>query len=67
MVDVVLFEGDGIGPEITKEVTRIIAATGVEINYHPYLLGSRAYDELGVLIPDDAVEGVTKYNLALKV
>lgn len=66
MVDVVLFEGDGIGPEITKEVIRIIAATGVEINYHPYLLGSRAYDELGVLIPDEAIEAVKKYKVALK-
>lgn len=66
MVDVVLFEGDGIGPEITKEVTRIIARTGVEINYHPYLLGSRAYDELGVLIPDEAIEAVKKYKVALK-
>ena len=66
MVDVVLFEGDGIGPEITKEVVRIIAKTGVEINYHPYLLGSRAYDELGVLIPDEAIEAIKKYKVALK-
>ena len=66
MYDVVLFEGDGIGPEITKEVVRIIEATGVKINYHPYLLGENAYNKLGVLLPDEAIEAVKKYKVALK-
>lgn len=66
MEDIVLFEGDGIGPEITKEVVRIIAKTGLNFNYHPYLIGQRAYDEYGVLIPDEAILALKKYKVALK-
>lgn len=66
MEDIVLFEGDGIGPEITKEVVRILEATGLKLNYHPYLIGQRAYEKYGVLIPDEAIEAIKKYKVALK-
>ena len=32
MEDIVLFEGDGIGPEITKEVIRILDCAGLKVN-----------------------------------
>lgn len=64
--DVVLFEGDGIGPEITKAVTSIIKAAGVDIEYHPYLIGQRAFDQTGVLIPQESLDAVKKYKVALK-
>lgn len=64
--DIVLFEGDGIGPEITKSVTEIIKATGVEINYHPYTIGVRALEKDGVLIPQESLDAIKKYKVALK-
>ena len=66
MEDIVLFEGDGIGPEITKEVIRILDCAGLKFNYHPYLIGQRAYEKYGVLIPDEAIEAIKKYKVALK-
>ena len=66
MHDIVLFEGDGIGPEITAAVKKIIAASGVEIKYHEFLMGNRAYEAYKVLIPEEAMEAVKKYKVALK-
>lgn len=64
--DVVLFEGDGIGPEITKAVMEIIGATGVDIDFHKYTIGIRALESTGVLIPEEAKEAIAKYKVALK-
>ncbi len=66
MTDIVLFEGDGIGPEITKSVVEIIKAAKVDINWHNYLIGENAYLEKGVLIPEDSLEAIKKYKVALK-
>ena len=32
--DVVLIPGDGIGPEITQAMRRVVEATGVQINWN---------------------------------
>ncbi len=66
MTDVVLFEGDGIGPEITKAVCEILAAAGAKINWHPYMIGQTAYDKTGELIPDESIKAIEKYKVALK-
>lgn len=66
MTDVVLFEGDGIGPEITNSVVKILDAAGAKINYHKYLIGQNAYDKLGELIPAESLEAIKKYKVALK-
>ena len=58
--DIVLLEGDGIGPEISKAVTKIIDATGVKINYHRYIVGIQALEKYGVLIPDDVFEAIAR-------
>ena len=66
MTDVVLFEGDGIGPEITKAVCEILASAGAKINWHPYMIGQTAYDKTGELIPDESIKAIEKYKVALK-
>ena len=66
MTDVVLFEGDGIGPEITKAVCDILASAGAKINWHPYMIGQTAYDKTGELIPDESIKAIEKYKVALK-
>ena len=38
--DVVLIPGDGIGPEITQAMRRVVEATGVQINWN--VQGGRA-------------------------
>ncbi len=66
MTDVVLFEGDGIGPEITKAVCEILASAGAKIKWHPYMIGQTAYDKTGELIPDESIKAIEKYKVALK-
>lgn len=66
MTDVVLFEGDGIGPEITKAVVEILDAAGAKINWHPYMIGQTAYEKTGELIPAESLEAIKKYHVALK-
>jgi isocitrate dehydrogenase (NAD+) len=66
MTDVVLFEGDGIGPEITKAVVEILDAAGAKINWHPYMIGANAYEKMGELIPEESKEAIAKYKVALK-
>lgn len=66
MTDIVLFEGDGIGPEITKAVTKIVEASGAQVKWHPYLIGQNAYDQTGELIPAESLEAIKKYKVALK-
>lgn len=63
---VTLFEGDGIGPEITAALKKIFKALDVDIEYDEFLIGQRAYDKYGVLIPEDAIESIKKNKIALK-
>ncbi|MGY6553121.1 MAG: NADP-dependent isocitrate dehydrogenase [Wenzhouxiangella sp.] len=42
-VPVALAEGDGIGPEITQAVCRILAAAGARVRFVPISIGERSY------------------------
>ena len=63
---VTLFEGDGIGPEIVKELKRVFDALKVDIEYDEFLIGQRAFNEYGVLIPEAAIESIRKNKVAIK-
>jgi len=63
---ITLFEGDGIGPEITASLKDIFKALDVDIAYEEYLIGQRAFDKYGVLIPEDAIESIKRNKVALK-
>ena len=63
---VTLFEGDGIGPEITRELKRVLNALNLDIEYDEYLIGQRAYEKYGVLIPKEAIESIKRNKVAIK-
>ena len=63
---ITLFEGDGIGPEITKELKRVFSALDLDIAYEEYLIGQRAYDKYGVFIPEEAIESIKRNKVAIK-
>ncbi len=63
---ITLFRGDGIGPEISEQVVRVIDALDLGIEFEPYDIGQTAYDRTGSLIPQDAVDSVKKNKVALK-
>ncbi|MCF0110280.1 MAG: isocitrate/isopropylmalate dehydrogenase family protein [Erysipelotrichaceae bacterium] len=66
MRTITLFEGDGIGPEITKEVVRILNALQLPLQFEPYEIGQTAYDHTGELIPQDAIDSIKRNKVALK-
>jgi isocitrate dehydrogenase (NAD+) len=48
---VTLIPGDGIGPEVTQAVLRILEATGVHFEWERYLAGAEAFEIHGEYIP----------------
>ena len=61
-----LIEGDGIGPEVAKAAIDVIAAAGVDIEWERAIVGQRARDAVGELLPDATVESIARNALALK-
>lgn len=66
MKDIVLLPGDGIGPEIVKSVCTILDKAGADLCYHTYDIGQTSYDNCGKLIPEETLEAIKKYKVALK-
>ena len=66
MHDIVLIPGDGIGPEITESVTTILDEAGADINWIKCTAGLSAREELGDPLPDETLEAIDNYRLALK-
>ncbi len=66
MKDIVLIPGDGIGPEITEAVKKILATAGAEINWIETMAGLGAYEQKGNPLPDEVVELIRKHKIALK-
>ena len=64
---VTLIAGDGIGPEVTAAVTRILAAAGADIEWEEALAGGAAlaagHDDP---LPEETVESVRRNKVALK-
>ena len=63
---ITLFEGDGIGPEITEQLKRVFKALDLDFEYEEFLLGQRAYEKYGVLIPEEAIESIKRNKIAIK-
>src|ERR1700737_2055257 len=63
---VTLIPGEGIGPEVASAVRRILAATGVKIEWEELEGRTDKATEKGQLASQSAVESVRKNHLALK-
>lgn len=63
---VTLLPGDGIGPEITAAVKKIIAATGVRIDWEEHLAGKLAVEKFGDPLPQAVLDSILKNKIALK-
>lgn len=66
MKTITVFKGDGIGPEITAAVLRVLDALQLPLAYEHYDLGQTAYDKTGELIPEAALESIRRNHVALK-
>lgn len=63
---VTLIPGDGIGPEVTTAVTRVLEAAGAQIRWDQRLAGKAAFDAVGVPLPEDTLASIRKHRVALK-
>ncbi len=64
---VVLIPGDGIGPEVTNAVVRVLDAAAAPVVWSEKYAGLAALDAgSGEVLPDDTVEAVERAGVALK-
>jgi isocitrate dehydrogenase (NAD+) len=67
---ITLIPGDGIGPEVSGAVVRILeaagAATGVGFEWHRYDAGANAFEKTGEYIPKVLYDSIEKNRVALK-
>ncbi len=64
--DIVLIPGDGIGPEITVAVQRILQAAGAKINWVERQAGIAALASGEAVLPDTTLEAIREHRIALK-
>ncbi|HPX32608.1 MAG TPA: isocitrate/isopropylmalate dehydrogenase family protein [Erysipelotrichaceae bacterium] len=63
---VTLFEGDGIGPEITNSVIQIFNHLNIPIIFEKYDIGQILYEKDGILISQESIDSLKKNKIALK-
>jgi len=63
---IVNLPGDGIGPEITAAVQRILKSAGAEINWLTHQAGLGAMAEGKEVLPSSTVEAIREHKIALK-
>jgi isocitrate dehydrogenase (NAD+) len=61
-----VIRGDGIGPEITDAVLRILDALKCGLTYDFALAGTTALEQVGELLPKETMEKIAKHGVALK-
>jgi isocitrate dehydrogenase (NAD+) len=63
---VTLIPGDGIGPEITAAVVRILEAAGAELTWDEQIAGETALKQVGDPLPKATLDSIRKTCIALK-
>jgi isocitrate dehydrogenase (NAD+) len=63
---ITLIPGDGIGPEVTNAVVRILAAAAVDITWERHDAGKIAAERLGSTLPQPLLDSIARNGVALK-
>ena len=63
---ITLIEGDGIGPEVTAAVVRVLDCAGFAVNWEPHLAGVLALDKHGDTLPRELLDSIARNKVALK-
>lgn len=63
---VILLEGDGIGPEIAAATLEILHAAGAEIEWEVHRAGLPALEKDGDVLPEPVLEAIRRCGVALK-
>jgi len=63
---ITLIPGDGIGPEVTEAVVRILKASGVSIEWDTHIAGIVAFERTGQALPVELIDSIRRNKVALK-
>jgi isocitrate dehydrogenase (NAD+) len=63
---ITLIPGDGIGPEVSEAVVRIVKVAGVDIDWERHDAGVRAFKLYNQSLPADVLESIRRNKVALK-
>ena len=66
MRTITLINGDGIGPEISESVVKIIDASGLKIDWDVQTAGADVIEKEGVPLPERVLNSIKKNKVALK-
>ncbi len=66
MTTITLLRGDGIGPEISEAVVKIIKESGADITWEEQIAGLEAVEKEGTPLPDKVIDSIKKNKVALK-
>lgn len=66
MKTITLINGDGIGPEISEAVVKIIEAAGLKIDWDIQTAGADVIEKEGVPLPQRVLDSIKKNKVALK-
>lgn len=66
MRTITLINGDGIGPEISDAVMKIISAAGLEIDWDIQTAGADVAEKEGTPLPQRVIDTIKKNKIALK-
>jgi isocitrate dehydrogenase (NAD+) len=63
---ITLIAGDGIGPEVTGAVVKILDSAGLEVEWDSYPAGVLAMDAYGTPLPEQLLDSIRGNKVALK-
>ena len=63
---ITLIPGDGIGPEVSGAVVRILEAAGLEVEWESHLAGVLALERHGSTLPAELLNSIIRTKVALK-
>jgi isocitrate dehydrogenase (NAD+) len=63
---ITLIPGDGIGPEVTRAVQRVLEAARVRIDWEVQEAGAAVAEKRGTTLPDEVLDSIRRNKVALK-
>jgi len=63
---ITLIPGDGIGPEVTAAVVKILDTAGLKVEWESHLAGVLALERHGATLPQELLDSIARNKVALK-
>lgn len=66
MHTITMIPGDGIGPEISEAMRRVVESTGVKVEWDIQEAGAGVMDKYGTPLPEHVLDSIRKNKVAIK-